>query len=104
MTDTFNVTASYDKAQYNSGDTMTINISGGDVLTQVVQNQTQSGSLSLTITAADGAVTSVPLQSVTINSQSTTTTPESVKLTGIADSSGRVWTINANGLSATAIA
>jgi hypothetical protein len=100
MPDTFNVTAAYDKASYNKGDTMTVTISGGDVLTTT--SQVQSGTLSLTITAADGAVTTIPLQPVNI--AVTTATPESVKITGAVDSTGRVWTIGATGLTATAIA
>lgn len=104
MTDTFNVTASYDKASYNQGDTMTVTISGGDVLTQTTGSQQQSGNLTLTITAADGSVTTVSVPSATINISTTTSTPESVKITGVSDTSGRNWTIAASGLSATATA
>jgi hypothetical protein len=100
MADVFNVTAAYDKAAYNKGDTMTITISGGDVLTQVTS--AQGGTVTLTITAADGSMTTLVTNPTTINT--TTTTPESVKVTGVADSSGRVWTIAGNGLSCTAIA
>jgi Bacterial Ig-like domain (group 3) len=100
MGDVFNVTAAYDKATYNKGDLMTVTISGGDVLTQV--NSAQSGTLTLTITAADGSTTSIALPDVTINT--TTTTPESVKITGAVDSTARPWTIASNGLSVTATA
>lgn len=100
MPDTWNVTGAYDKSSYNKGDTMTVTISGGDVLsTTTVQ---QSGTLTLTITAADGATTTITMASVPINV--TTTTPESVKITGVTDTSGRTWTIAANGLSMTATA
>jgi hypothetical protein len=104
MTDTFSVSAAYDKTSYNKGDTMTVTISGGDVLTQTTTTQQQSGALTLTLTAADGATTTITLPPEVVNVTSTTTTPESVKITGITDTSGRTWAINANGLSATATA
>jgi hypothetical protein len=47
MTDTFNVTAAYDKSTYNQGDTMTITISGGDVLTQTTTTPTATGNVTL---------------------------------------------------------
>lgn len=100
MTDTFNVTATLDKTTYNSGDTMTVSISGGDVLTTTTQ--VPSGTLTLTITAADGATTTVNVSPATISM--TTSTPESVKITAITDTSGRTWTIAASGLTATATA
>ena len=104
MTDAFNVTAAYDKPSYNQGDTMTVNISGGDVLQQSTTTQQQSGALTLNITAADGAVTSIALPPTVVNVTTVSSTPESVKITGITDTSGRVWTIAATGLSATATA
>ncbi len=104
MTDTFNVTAAYDKPSYSQGGTITVTISGNDVLTQTVTTQQQSGVLTLTITAADGAVTTITVPAATVNVSTTTSTPQSVKITGIADTSGRAWTIAANGLSATATA
>lgn len=104
MTDTFNVTAAYDKASYNQGDTITVTISGGDVLTQTVTTQAQSGLLALMLNAADGSSFSLPMQPITVNTTTTTATPESVKLTQVTDSSGRVWTVGASGLSATAAA
>ena len=100
MVDTWNVTAAYDQPQYNQGDTMTITISGGDVLT--VQNLIKSGNVKLTITAADGATTQITVAPVNI--MVTTTTPESVTITGVTDDSGRNWTIDASGLKTTATA
>ena len=100
MTDVFNVTASYDKSQYNQGDTMTITISGGDVLTAT--NPTLSGTLTLTITASDGATTTISVPPTTI--LVTTTTPESVLLTKVVDTSSHIWTIGTSGLNATAVA
>ncbi len=74
--------------------------SNGDVLTTTTQ--VPSGSVTLTITAADGATTTVALATVPVNT--TTTSPQSVRVTGVVDTSSRVWTIAANGLSLTAIA
>jgi hypothetical protein len=100
--DKFNVTAAYDKAAYNNGDTITVTISGNDVQTSVTQGTV--GPLTLHLTAADTATTdiTIPAQPVTI----TTTTPESVVLTGITDTSStpRVWTVAASGVAATATA
>ena len=70
MPDTWNVTAAYDKATYNKGDTMTVTISGSDVLTTTTPMP--SGTLTLTLTAADGSMTTIPLQPVTINVMTTT--------------------------------
>ncbi len=100
MADVFSVTAAYDRSTYNRGDTMTITISGGDVLTTTTQ--VPSGAVTLTVTAADGATTTIALATVPVNT--TTTSPQSVRVTGVADTSGRAWTIATNGLSLTAIA
>lgn len=100
MSDTWNVTAAYDKTSYNAGETMTINISGGDV--QTITTDSPGGNVTLTITAADGAVTTVSLSPTSIST--TVATPQSVAITGVADDSGRVWTISGNGLSASATA
>jgi hypothetical protein len=104
MADVFNVTASYDKAAYNQGDMMTLTISGGDVLTQQVTQQQQSGQVTLTLTAADGAVSTIVIPPAIINVTQTVSTPESVKITGVIDSSGKIWTISSTGLSVTATA
>lgn len=105
MTDVFNVTAAYDKASYNTGDTITVTISGGDVLTQTVSSQV--GPLTIPIVAADGAtsVVSVPQTLASV----TTTTPESVVIDTskpIVDTSPtpRTWTVASNKLSITATA
>lgn len=100
MTDTFNVTASFDKSSYNAGDTMTLTISGNDVLTQTV-SETLSGTINLQ--AADGATQTIALPSGVAVS-STTSTPESVKIVSVTDDKGRTYTVAANGLSATATA
>lgn len=102
MSDTFNVTASYDKPSYAQGDTIKVTISGNDVLTQ--QTSVQIGPLTLNLTAADGATSTltVPATTATV----TTSTPQSVRITAVQDTSAtpRNWTIDASGLFATAIA
>lgn len=102
MADTFNVTGTYDKLSYIQGDLITVTISGGDVLTQ--QIQATIGPLVLTITAADGATTTVDMPAVPVTL--TTSTPESVTITAVQDTNAtpRIWTISASGLSATATA
>jgi hypothetical protein len=100
--DKFSVTAAYDKAAYNNGDTITVTITGNDVQTSVTQGT--AGPLTVHLTAADGATQDIALaaQPVTI----TTTTPESVVITGITDTSStpRTWTVAASGVTATATA
>lgn len=102
MTDAWNVTATYDKPSYNQGDTITVTISGDDVLTQQVPGT--AGPLTIALTAADGATTSVVVPSVPVTL--TTTTPESVKITSVQDTGAtpRTWTLSASGLTATATA
>lgn len=102
MADTFNVTASFDKSSYNQGDTMTLTISGDDVLiTTTTTAEAVSGTISLT--AADGSTSTLTFPAgVTVNVTTTTTTPESVKMTSVTDSAGRTWTVAASGLTATA--
>lgn len=100
MADTFNVTAAYDKPSYAQGDTMTITISGDDVLTETVQKN--SGNLSITIKAADGATATIKLPPAIVNVL--VSTNESVVISGVTDDSGRTWTVASSGLTATAVA
>lgn len=105
MTDTFNVTGAYDKPSYNQGDTITVTISGGDVLTQT--SQSQIGPLTVPVVAADGATSTVSLPQTTATI--TTATPESVTIDTtrpVVDTSPtpRTWTVSANKLSITATA
>jgi hypothetical protein len=109
MTDVFNVTASYDKPAYNAGDTITITISGGDVLTQTVSTQSTAGPVIIPVVAADGAASTVTVPSVVVTTSSTTTTPESVVIDAsrpVVDTSPtpRTWTVSTNKLSITATA
>ena len=105
MTDTWNVSAAYDKPSYVGGDTIKVTISGNDVLTTTTTSQI--GPLTIPLVAADGAKTTinVPAEQATV----TVTTPESVTIdtsVAIVDTSPtpRVWTISADKLSITATA
>lgn len=99
MTETWNVTASFDKVTYNQNDTMKITITGGSVLTQTTQ---VSVSGQVNVQSSDGATTTIPVGPAIVNV--TTSTPESDKITSVTDGTGRVYTVSADGLSATAIA
>src|SRR6266404_5132330 len=105
MTDVFSVTAAYDKPSYNKGDTITVTISGNDILTTITT--VQIGPLTIPVVAADGAVSTVTLPQ-TIATQ-TVATPESVVIdttTPIVDTSPtpHIWIVSANKLSASTIA
>lgn len=97
MADTFSVSAALTPSNPTTGQTVTVTISGGDVLTT-----TSAGTITVTLhlTAADGAT-----EDLTVSAPYTkvTTTPESVKITGISDPQ-RTWTVAADGLTATAVA
>jgi hypothetical protein len=106
MADVFNVTASYDKPSYVGGDTITITISGDDVVTETTQSMI--GPLVIPLVNPSNGSTSiinVPSEIATV----TTTTSESVVIDTsqpIVDSSAtpRVWTVSGNKLFITSIA
>lgn len=109
MTDTFNVTASYNQTSYTAGQTITGTISGGDVLTTTTQTQGQAGPLTVPIVAADGAQSTISFPSVPVTITTTVATPESVVIDttrAIVDTSPtpRTWTVSSNKLSITATA
>lgn len=109
MTDTFNVTGSYDKTSYLQGQTITASISGGDVLTTTTQTQGQAGPVTVPIVAADGAQSTISFPAVPVTITNTVATPESVVIDTtrpIVDTSPtpRTWTVSANKLSITAAA
>jgi hypothetical protein len=106
MTDVFNVTANYNQTSYVSGQTIVIAIAGADVLTTTIVTQGQIGPLALTVTAQDGAVEVLNVPQTTVSISAAIATTESVKITGVTDTSPtpRAWTINANGLSVSATA
>lgn len=103
---TFSVSAAYDKVAYNAGEVMTITLSGNAVFVgDATSTSSQSGTLDLTVTADNGAITHVAAPSVTI----TTTVPPvsqtlNVVLSNVADTSGRAWVIQPGGKSAKATA
>lgn len=102
MSDTFNVTAGFDKPSYNQGETIKVTISGNDVHTE--ETTVQVGPLTLNLTAADGATSTLEVPSTTATM--TTTTIESVRITGVQDTgpNPRAWTIDPSGLFVTAVA
>lgn len=101
---TWNVSASYDKASYNSGETMTVSVSGSYVVESTTTTEQQSGSLTLTITAADGVITTVALPPVPVTVSVPTQIDVEWTVTGVSDTSGRNWTIAPGGKSITAVA
>jgi len=105
MTDVFSVTAAYDKPSYNKGDTITVTISGGDVLTTITT--VQIGPLAIPVVAADGAVSTVTVPQTTATQ--TVATPESVTIDTtkpIVDTSPtpHTWAVSANKLSISTVA
>jgi hypothetical protein len=109
MPDVFSVTAAWvypaGKTSYTTGDVMKFVISGGDVLTQTTTSNATLGPFSAPLVAADGATSTVNVPATSVTVTTTTSTPESVKMSGPpTDPSGRVWTVAADGLSATATA
>lgn len=102
---TFNVSAAYDKAAYNAGEQMKITLSGNATFVGDPTVVTSQASADLTVAADNGVVTQVIASGATV----TTTTPATpqtlnVSLSAVADTLSRVWTIAADGKSATATA
>ena len=98
MADTFNLTAAFDKPAYNVGDTMTLTVSG----TVVTDPSTPPPvAATLTVTAADGALTTLTANA-TINP--TGGGSQTWMISKVSDTSNRTWTISADGASATATA
>jgi hypothetical protein len=101
---TFGVSVAYDKTSYNAGETMTITLSGNATFVGDEIVGTTPASVVCTVTADNGSVTEITASGATI----TTTIPAvpqtlNVVLTALVDGA-RVWTIAADGKSATAIA
>lgn len=109
MTDTFSVTAAWvypsGQTSYKTGDLMKFVITGGDVLTTTTTSNATLGPFTAPLVAADGATSTVNVPATSVTVSTTTSTPESVRMSGPpTDPSGRVWTVSADGLSATATA
>jgi hypothetical protein len=93
MADVFNLTAAFDKPVYAAGDTMTLSIKG------TVSNGTSAPvSATITVTAADSTTTTLTADSQ-VGGESLT-----FAITSVTDTANRVWTISADGLTATAVA
>ena len=93
MADVFNLTAGFDKASYNPGDTMVLSVTGS-----VTAGNPTPVSATLTVTAQDGTTT------VLAAASSVTGAPETWAITAVSDTAGRTWTIAADGKSASATA
>jgi hypothetical protein len=98
--DQFNVTATIAPDNPKTGDTLTLTISGDDVVTTTTAGTI--GPLTLALKAADGATTEITVPEVPY--QLVTASHESVVITGVTDPSGRSWTVAQDGLTATATA
>ena len=96
MSDTFNLTASYDAQSYTAGSIAKLTVSG-TVSSPAVG---QIGPLTITVTASDGQVDTFSLPAESVNGSANLTWA----ITGILDSSGHVWAISADGHSATTTA
>lgn len=100
MANKFTVTGALTPANPTTGQTMTVTISGDNTVTSTVAGTI--GPLVLRLAATGGATSDLTIAASTFTQ--VITTHETVKLVGITDPSGRVWTVAANGLSATAVA
>jgi len=102
---TFNATVAYDKTSYNAGEQMKMTLSGNATFVGDPTVTTVQASSDCTLSADNGVITHITASGATV----TTTTPATpqtlnVVISSIADTSSRVWTIAADGKSATAIA
>ncbi len=75
MTDVFSVTATWDKASYTTGQTITGTISGGDVSTTTTTTTTTVGPVTIPVVAADGAKSSVSIPAVPVTTTTTVAHP-----------------------------
>lgn len=103
MSDTFNVTAAYDKESYVQGETITVAITGDN--THVEESIGQAGPIDITVQAeGSGAQHSFQIASAPV--AITTTTHEAVRIISAVDTgpTPRTWTINAEGNQITATA
>lgn len=104
MAGTWNVSASYDKSSYNAGETMIVSVAGSYVVDSTTTTEQQSGSLTLTLTAADGTITSVALPPVPVTVSVPGQTEVAWTVTEVSDTSGRNWTVAPDGKSVSAVA
>lgn len=98
MADVSTLSVKFDKTLYNVGDKMTLTFTGGVTRTSDV-NLTN---LSAVMTLSDGSKVNVVIPATTIKDGQVSNL--TAKLSSITDSSGRVWTVAADGLSAWSIA
>ena len=109
MTDTFNVTGSFDANTYTVGQTMTITISGVDVVTTTNTVTTNVGPVTIPLVANDGATSTISVGPVTATSTIVVAANDSVVIDTTqpivdASSNTRVWTVSNTGISCSATA
>jgi hypothetical protein len=93
VTDTFNLTASFDKASYLPGDKITLSVAGA-----VTSGTATPIEATITVTAADGATTSISATSQVSD------VDEAWAITAVTDTAGRTWAVASDGKSATTTA
>lgn len=98
MADTSTLKVSYDKTEYTVGQKMVLSLTGNVVRTSDV-NVTN---LQANVTLSDGSKVNIVIPATVIKDGQVTTLTG--KITSISDSSGRVWTVAPDGLSASAVA
>lgn len=86
---------------YTAGETMTITVSGQ--VKRTGDPTTETATLTGTLQATDGTQFTLTAQPVQVTRPGQVTMLN-VTLVSLTDSSGRVWTVAANGLSASAVA
>lgn len=101
------VVLNYDRTppNYTQGDTIVVSVSGLVKKTSDSTSTSETVTVTGTVQASDGTVTTVPAQPLTVvHPVPGTVEFLPVKLVSITDSGGRVWTVSADGTTATAIA
>jgi len=106
MTDTFNVTAAYNKPSYTAGEAIIVTIAGNNTHTGVTT--TLIGPISIPLVAQpSGATSTISVPQTTGSTTATTIEAVTIDTTRpIVDTSPtpRIWTVSTNKLSITAVA
>ena len=109
MSDTFNITATWDKATYVAGETITATISGTNTHTEDTVTETLAGPVNIPVVAASGAQSVVSIPQVTVTTTQIVTTTEDVLIDltrPVVDSSAtpRNWVVSPDRKSIAAVA
>lgn len=98
MAETSTLKLTYDKASYVVGEKMTVTLSGNVTKTSDVNLNNLSANVSL----SDGSKVNIVLPATVIKDGQVSTLTG--KISTVTDPSGRVWTVAADGMSASAVA